>query len=78
MFQTFFNCSKVQGEIEINANIDESIVYEWNGKQYKGYDHTFRNAATESNGIIIKKTSTCREEILSTWISNNSNITLEE
>ena len=78
MFQIFFRCSKLQGEIEINANIDESIVYEWNGTQYKGYDQTFRNTATESSGIIIKNASTCREEILNTWISNNSNITLEE
>lgn len=78
MFQTFSNCSKVQGEIEINANIDESIVFEWNGNQYKGYDQTFLNAATESNGIIVKNTSTCREEILNTWVTSNSNITLEE
>ena len=78
MLQTFSNCSKVQGEIEINANIDESIVFEWNGNQYKGYDQTFLNAATESNGIIVKNTSTCREEILNTWVTSNSNITLEE
>ena len=77
MFQTFFRCSKLQGEIEINANIDESIVYEWNGTQYKGYDQTFSNAATESSGIIIKNTSTCRDEVLNTWISKNSKITLE-
>ena len=77
MFQTFFGCSKLQGEIEINANIDESIVYEWNGTQYKGYDQTFSNAATESSGIIIKNTSTCRDEVLNTWVSKNSKITLE-
>ena len=77
MFQTFFRCSKLQGEIEINANIDESIVYEWNGTQYKGYDQTFSNAATESSGIIIKNTSTCRDEVLNIWISKNSKITLE-
>ena len=77
MFQTFYGYSKLQGEIEINANIDESIVYEWEGNQYKGYDQTFLNAATESSGIIIKNTSTCRDEVLNTWVSKNSKITLE-
>ena len=78
MFQTFSKCSKVQGEIEINANIDESIVYEWNGNKYKGYDQTFTNSATESSGIIVKNSSTCREEILNKWVASNSNITLEK
>ena len=78
MFQTFFNCSKVQGEIEINANLGESIVYEWNGRQYKGYDDTFTRSATESNGIVIKNISTCRQEILNTWVTNNPNIKLEK
>ncbi len=78
MFQTFSKCSKVQGEIEINANIDESIVHEWNGNKYKGYDQTFTNSATESSGIIVKNSSTCREEILNKWVASNSNITLEK
>ncbi len=77
MLQTFFECSKLQGEITINANIDESIVYEFNGTGVKGYHQTFADAATYGNGIVIKNTSTCAHEILDIWTNSNSNVILE-
>ena len=78
MFQTFSDCSNLQGKIEINANIGEDVVYEWNDNKYKGYQQTFLRACINGDGIIIAKGSTCRLEILNTWISGNSKLSVEQ
>ena len=78
MFQTFINCKNLQGKIEINANISEETVYEWNGNKYKGYDDTFKNAGTNRNGIVISKVSACKSEILNKWSNLYSKVTIEE
>ena len=79
MFQTFRGCSRLTGKIEINANLGEDIVYEFDGYKYKGYNQTFTNSATEGDGLIILKNSTCPklQELVSTK-SQNSNIKIEE
>lgn len=78
MFRTFYNCHNLEGKLEIHANIGEDIVYEWNNIGYKGYDGTFSNAGKDGSGIIITKESTCRKEILNVWLTNNSNLNIEE
>ena len=77
MFQTFSKCYNLQGKIEINANIGEDIVLEYNGEKFKGYDQTFLNAGTNGNGITIEKESKCRTDILEIWINGNDKLSIQ-
>ena len=79
MFQTFRGCSNLTGTMEINANLNGSVVYNWNGQDYKDYEQCFTNTSTVGNGLVISKNSTCLElENLFNTKSSNSNIKIEE
>ena len=79
MFQTFRGCSNLTGTMEINANLNGTVVYNWNGQDYKDYEQCFTNASTVGNGLVISKNSTCLElENLFNTKSSNSNIKIEE
>lgn len=79
MFQTFRNCNNLKGTMQINANLDGKIVFQYNGVNYKDYEQCFENASTNGDGLIISKDSTCSElESLINTKSINSNITLGE
>ena len=77
MMQTFSGCNNLRGDIQINANLNGKVVYNWNNQEYKDYDQCFLNACTNTQGVIILKTSTCPVEILNNFISQNSKIQIE-
>ena len=79
MFQTFGECNNLEGTIQINANLDGKIVYNWNGRDYKDYEQCFVRTSITGNGLIISRDSECAElENLLETKSPNSNITIEE
>ena len=79
MFQTFSHCSNLSGIIQINANLNGKIVYQYNERDYKDYEQSFLYTSTNGSGLIISKNSTCPEleNLLNTKVSA-SNITVEE
>ena len=78
MMQTFSNCQKLQGSMQINANLDGKIVMQYNGRDYTDYEMCLLNAAKEGDGLVISKSSNCPmlENLFNTK-SYNSNITIE-
>ena len=78
MFQTFGHCPKIQGPIEINANLKGNIVMEWNGNNYTDYDQCFSSSGTEGSGITILKSSKTPKEMLTKLVNRNSKITIEQ
>ena len=73
LFQTFSICPKLEGRIQIDATLDESIVFTWNGKEYKGYMQTFDSSCQDGNGLIITGSSSYLEKIR----NNNPKIVIE-
>ena len=73
LFQTFSTCPKLEGRIQIDATLDESIVFTWNGKEYKGYMQTFDSSCQDGNGLIITGSSSYLEKIR----NNNPKIVIE-
>ena len=79
MFQTFNSCSNLSGIIQINANLNGKIVYQYNERDYKDYEQSFLYTSTNGSGLIISKNSTCPElENLLNTKSSSSNITIEK
>ena len=79
LYAAFNNCAKLEGTMEINAIIDESIiVQEWEEYDFTGSDRVFLNACAEGNGLTILKTSTIPTDIINKWTSSNSKVTLEQ
>ena len=79
MFQTFSGCSNLSGIIQINANLNGKIVFQYNERDYKDYEQCFSYTSTNGSGLIISKNSTCLElENLLNTKSLESNITIEE
>lgn len=72
MFQTFRTCSKLEGTMEINADIDESIAFEYECRQYTGYQQCFLLSCQDGAGLKI--TGTCLK--LNELKDNNPNITI--
>ena len=77
MFQTFAYSSNLEGSIQINANLSEKIVYNYQGTAYKDYDNCFKGSCNNSEGIIILNSSQCSKNILQKMIENNDKIKFE-
>ena len=72
MFQTFLSCPYLEGTIEINATINENIVYEANGNQYTGYNQSFSSSCMNGKGLVI--TGTCDKK--NKWKNESNKITI--
>lgn len=53
MIQAFAYCPKLEGTMEINASIDDGIVYEYEGMQYKGYQYCFVESCQSGAGLVL-------------------------
>lgn len=71
---TFQYCTKISGQITVNAELTGTII---NG--YEDYFGCFVDCATDGDGLIISKNSTCPEleNLIKTKLTN-ANITIEE
>lgn len=73
MKRTFKNCYKLEGTIEINANVTGSLI---NGEI--DYLNTFYDTGMNGTGITILKSSICSTDILIAMADQSSKVNLEE
>ena len=71
---TFYECSNLEGEIQINANINGSMTS--NGMV--DYDSCFYNACTNGKGLTILKTSETSIDMLNKLKDNNTKIIIQD
>ncbi len=70
---TFYNCSNMEGEIQINADINGSIT----SNNVTDYYGCFYNACTNGKELTILKTSETPLDMLNKLKDNNSNIIIQ-
>ena len=70
---TFYNCSNLEGEIQINANINGSMT----SNNVTDYHACFYNACTNGKGLTILETSETSIEMLNKLKDNNPNIVIQ-
>ena len=71
---TFNSCSNLEGEIQINANINGSMT----SNDVTDYHDCFYNACTNGNGLIILQSSETPMEMLVKLKNDNANIIIQE
>lgn len=71
---TFYNCVNLQGNIQINANIQGVIV----ANDVLDYHACFTEAGKNGSGLTILKSSTTSLEMLNNLIDGNIKITIEQ
>lgn len=76
LIHTFANCENLRGTLEINANVQNNIIYSDSENMELSDIYECLKGATTNSGITLKITGTCNilTDILNTKTAGNSNI----
>lgn len=74
---TFYACFKLQGEMQINADIQGKDIVISN-VSFLDYSSCFNNACTDGDGLLITNTSLTDKVFLKKLVNNNTKIEIQE